>query len=378
MEAGIETIIAQRGQTKAPRFAYAHDWLVGLRGGELVLDRIIRLFGPGPLYTLVRNGVKLSDAIDACEVRTSMLQRVPGASGPLRRWMLPLMPMAVDRLQVADCDVLISTSSCVMKGIRPPRGAKHICYCHSPARYIWSQQQAYAGALRGTGLRLLSPYFRRWDRRTAANVDLFIAPSTYIAQRIEECFGAKAIVIFPPVRTEFFTPDENTPREDFWLLAAALEPFKRIDIAIEAADRTRQRLVIAGDGSLRKQLQSMAGPTVEFLGAKAAVELRDLYRRAKVFLFPSLEDFGIAPVEAMACGCPVAALAGGGALDTVNDSCGAFMKEQTADGLLEAIAEIDRRRIASHCCRQNALRFSEAEFDADVRAVVNQLLGVAV
>ncbi len=355
------------------RFAYAHDWLVQMRGGELVLDRIIRRFGPGPIYTLVANGQPLSESIDACPLRTSFLQQFPGAAGRLRRWMLPLMPKAVDRLRVRpDCDILISTSSCVMKGIRPPEGVPHLCYCHSPARYIWSQGTVYDGGLRGIGLRAMTPAFKRWDRRTAANVTRFIAASTYIAGRIRACFGRESTVISPPVRTAFFTPDPTVEREEFWLLAAALEPFKRVDLAIEAANRRRHPLKIAGAGSIERELRDRAGPTVEFVGLQSAERLRDLYRRAGLFLFPSLEDFGIAPVEAMACGCPVVALRGGGALDTVNESCGAFMDEQSPDALLAAVERAPRA--CDDQCRQNAERFGEDRFDRALEESVAEVM----
>jgi len=357
---------------KSISVAYAHDWLVGLRGGELILDRLIGNFGPGPIYTLVSNAAPLSEAIDACPVRTSFLQRFPAAAGAWRRWYFPLMPAAVDRLAVAECDLLLSTSSCVMKGIKPPPRAVHVNYNLSPARYIWAQHSNYDGGLRGFGLRCFGPLFKRWDRRTAAHVDLFIAESTYIAEQIRDCYGRDSVVVFPPVRTEFFTPDSSVAREDFWLLAAALEPFKRADLAIKAANQTGHRLIVAGSGSLDHELRAMAGPSVEFVGMLPADQLRDLYRRARLFLFPSLEDFGIAPVEAMACGCPVVALRGGGALDTVNESCGAFMETQTVDDMLRAIDQLPTE--AGEACRANAERFSEAVFDEAIRKHVAEAL----
>ena len=362
------------GELAQFRIARAHDWLVGMRGGEHVLDRLARLVGPTDLYTLVSDGRPLSEAISACRVRTSLLQRWPGASGRWRRHYLPLMPWAVGRLRVAPCDLLVSTSSCVMKGLEAPAGAKHVCYCHSPARYIWSQQHNYARGLAGLGLRACGPRFKRWDRCTADNVDLFIAPSTYIASRIRECFGRDSEIVPPPVRIDFFTPDPTVPREDFWLIAAALEPFKRIDLAVEAANRTGRALLVAGAGSQRSRLERLAGPTVRFLGWQGPEALRDLSRRARAFLFPSVEDFGIAPVEAMACGCPVAALAAGGALDTVTESTGALLKEQNADALVEALQRIDRGGIDPLECRRNAERFSEEAFDNAMLGHVKSLL----
>jgi len=347
------------------RIVLAHDWLVSLRGGELVLDRLARLVGAEVIHTLVTNGRPLSPALDRCDVRTSILQRVPGASGRLRRWMLPLMPMAIARLRVEPCDLLLSTSSCLIKGLAPPPGVPHVCYCHSPARYLWSQQEHYRRGLMGLGLRVMGGPLRSWDRRSAGHVTHFVAASSYIAERIEACFDRPAEVIHPPVRTDFFTPDPSIVREDFWLIAAALEPFKRIDLAIEAANRARHRLVVAGSGSLEPGLRAMAGPTVEFVGQLDAAALRDLARRARAFLFPSLEDFGIAPIEAMACGCPVAALGAGGALDTVDETCGAFMEDQTVEALLGAIERLPADDAA---CRRRAERFAEHHFDRRMAA----------
>lgn len=356
------------------KFAYAHDWLVGLRGGELVLDQLIQQFGTAPIYTLVSNRTPLTPAIDACPQVTSMLQRIPGASGSLRRWLLPLMPMAVGQLRVEPCDVLISTSSCVMKSIRPPAGAVHVCYCHSPARYIWSQPESYKSAMIASGLRLVRGPFQKWDRRTADRVHSFVASSNYIAQRIKDCFGREATVIAPPVRTDVFTMDASVKREDFLLIAAALEPFKRIDLAIEAANRLKRKLVVAGSGTLESELSRLAGPTVEFVGQQSAAQLVNLARRAQAFLFPSLEDFGIAPVEAMACGCPVIALNAGGALDTVTERTGVFFDERSVDSLVGAIQELDRHPRNASDCRENAERFSAERFDAEIRTHIDSLL----
>ena len=361
-----------------PRVALAHDWLVGLRGGEFVLDRLARQFGPTELYTLVSNGVSLTDAISACRVTPSPLQRLPGAAGRLRRHYLPLMPWAVGRLKVAPCDVLISTSSAVMKSIRPPKGTPHLCYCHSPARYIWAQTEEYAsgsgGLLRKLGLELIGPAFRSWDRRTADRVTTFLANSRHTAQRIEKYFRREAQVVYPPVRTDWFTPDETIQREDWLLVVSALEPYKRTDLVVLAASQASLKLKVAGDGSQRSALTAMAGPTVEMLGRVDDDALRDLYRRAKALVFPQIEDFGIIPVEAQATGCPVIAFAGGGALETVTPQTGLFFVQHSVDALLEAIAAFDQAAIDPAVCRVNAERFNEQVFDEAIRAAVDDLL----
>ncbi|MDY7110284.1 MAG: glycosyltransferase [Planctomycetota bacterium] len=360
------------------RIALAHDWLVGLRGGERVLDRLARLFGPTELYVLVDDGRHLTDAISACRVVTSPLQRFPGAAGRLRRHYLPLMPWAVGRIRVAPCDLLVSTSSAVMKSIRPPAGTPHLCYCHSPARYIWEQSADYAlgtgGRLRRIGLSLLEKRFKRWDRATADRVTKFLANSAHTAARIERCFDRQADVVYPPVRTDFFTPDEEVSREDWLLVVSALEPYKRTDMVIEAANRASLPLKIVGGGSQASVLRDLAGPTVEMVGRLEDEALRDVYRRARALIFPQVEDFGIIPVEAQACGCPVLAFAAGGALETVTEQTGVFFDAQTPEAIIEAVRALDDATITTAACRANAERFSEEAFDEAMRRQVAEVL----
>lgn len=361
-----------------PRIALAHDWLVGLRGGEWVLDRLAQLFGPTDLYTLVNDGRPLTDAIDACNVITSGLQKLPGASGRLRRAYLPFMPRAVNRLNVAPCDLLISTSSAVMKSIKPPPNAPHLCYCHSPARYIWGQTDDYAtgagGRLRSFGLRAIRKRFQAWDKRTADRVTRFLANSAHTAKKIKRSYDRDADVVYPPVRTDRFTIAPDVEREDWMLVVSALEPYKRTDIALEAANQAGFPLKIAGGGSQLEELTRRAKPNVEMLGRVSEDDLLDLYRRARVLIFPQVEDFGIVPLEAQATGCPVIAFAAGGALETVTESTGAFFDRQETDALLDAINAFEAKSIDAAACRANALRFSEAAFDANIMRHVDDLL----
>lgn len=367
------------------RAALAHDWLVGLRGGERVLDRLCRLYGPTDLYTLVDDGRFLTQAIADCRVVTSPLQRFPRAAGAWRRHYLPLMPWAVERLRVRPCDLLISTSSAVMKSIRPPRAPSgqgtvpHLCYCHSPARYIWEQTDDYAagsgGRIRSLGLRVVGERFRRWDRRTADRVTKFLANSRHTAERIRRCYGRDATVVHPPVRTGFFTPEPGVAREDWLLVVAALEPYKKTDIVIDAANRAGFPLKVVGHGSQAAELRTQAGSTVEMLGRVDDQELRNLYRRARALAFPQVEDFGIIAAEAQAAGCPVLAFAGGGASDIVMPQTGVFFAAQTAEAVIGAVEEFKSRRIDPAACAANADRFSEEAFDAAIRREVRSLLG---
>ncbi|MCA9297137.1 MAG: glycosyltransferase [Phycisphaerales bacterium] len=358
------------------RTVLAHDWLVGMRGGERVLDRLAQVFGPTTLYTLVHDSTPHTPAIDASTIVTSALQRLPGASGRFRRWYLPLMPWAVNHLRVSKCDLVVSTSSAVMKSIRPPAGALHLCYCHSPARYIWEQGDDYAigsrGRLRSAGLRLIRRWFQRWDRRTADRVTTFIANSQHTSRRIKRCYGRESVVVYPPVRTEVFTVDPAVQREDWLLVVSALEPYKRVDLVIEAAQREGWRVRIVGGGSQEAALRAAAPANVEFMGRVNDDALCELYRRARALVFPQVEDFGIIAVEAQATGCPVIALRAGGALETVTAETGVFFDAQTVDALVSAVNEFAGRTFDTDDIRAHAERFSVDVFDARIRALVDE------
>lgn len=363
-----------------PRIVLAHDWLVGLRGGEFVLDRLAKLFGPTDIYTLVSNSKPLTEAISACKIKTSHLQKLPGAAGSMRRQYLPLMPLAVSRIKVEPCDLVISTSSAVMKSIRPPVGTPHLCYCHSPARYIWAQTDEYTtgsgGKWRKAGLNLIGPAFKKWDKATSDRVTKFLANSKHTARRIKQCFDREAEVVYPPVRTDWFTHDPSIEREDWLLVVAALEPYKRTDLVIQAATKAGIKLKVAGSGSQFDALKAQAGKgdNVQMLGRVDELELLDLYRRAKALVFPQVEDFGIIAVEAQATGCPVIAFADGGAVETVTNETGVFFNESNVKSLVEAIEEFGSLKIDPKACRENAQLFAENVFDEAVIKHVEAIL----
>lgn len=383
-------VVTPKAETFLPRLALAHDWLCGYRGGEAVLDRIAALAehaGQTPrLYTMFDDGRPLAPAIDRLPKRVAALGRAPGASGPLRRWMLPLYPALVRSLaaQLARdlkqdplserIQALVSTSSAAIKGIEPPRGIPHLCYCHAPARYVWSQTEQYAtggikGTLRGLGLRLFKDPFARWDKRSASNVTRFLANSEHIRREIERCFNRPATVVHPPVRTEFFTPDPSVERRGFWLVVSALEPYKRVDLAIRAAELAGVQLIIVGTGSQRRRLQAQAGSGVQLLGRVSDDKLRALYRSASLFVFPQIEDFGITAIEALACGCPVLARAAGGALDSVrHGENGALFESEDPAEIARAAQSVPVDADAQ--CRASAEPFSEERFDRAMRAQI--------
>lgn len=374
----------------------AHDWLVGYRGGEAVLEAIARLLNRRAdtithLLAMFDGGKPLAPAIDALPRVCSGIGRLP-ASRHLRRWMLPLYPMAVGQLSRVlarehakhPIDAVISTSSAAIKGLRPPAGVAHLCYCHSPARYLWGDADAYragsGGGLRALGLRLFAERLRHWDRATASHVTTFIANSTHTRELIRHAYGRDARVIFPPVRTGFFTPPEAFAERRGWLYAGALEPYKRVDLAIEAAVRANRELTIVGDGSQADALRRLAHrldsrhSLVQFAGRIDDEGLREAYRRAKVVLFPQIEDFGIVAVEAQACATPVAAMKAGGARDSViPGTTGEFMQAHTPEALAEAALKCEGLTTSEAGYRLNAERFSEAAFDRDMQRAIDEM-----
>jgi glycosyltransferase involved in cell wall biosynthesis len=374
-----------------PRIAVAHDWLCGYRGGEAVLERIAALvereFEPVGLYVMFDDGRPLSPTVDAWRRRGLITSWSVGRSAlgaRARRWLLPTYPGAVERLShrlAADhgrrpIDLLISSSSAAIKGMAPPPGIAHLCYCHSPARYVWSQRDQYGGGplggVRTLGLALYGRRFRAWDRATASRVTRFIANSRATASEVRRCFDRDAAVIHPPVRTDYFHPDAAPKRESFWLLVGALEPYKRADLAIDAAALAGAELVIAGGGSQRGSLERRPAGRVRFLGRVGDDQLRALYRSARLLLFPQVEDFGIVAAEALACGLPVVARAAGGALDIVTGQTGAFFDEPAPAAIAAAAATAPAAD--NPACRAQALRFSQQAFDESMlRAIRAEL-----
>jgi glycosyltransferase involved in cell wall biosynthesis len=305
---------------RPPRVALVHDWLTGMRGGEKVVELIAALYPEAPIYTLFHFRGSVSAAIESHPIHTSFLQRAPGIRGNYRRY-LPLFPMAIEELDLTSYDLILSSSHCVAKGVIPSPDAFHLCYCHTPMRYAWDQEHAYFPRRTGVAARLRSlalSALRAWDAASAARVHLFVANSSFVARRIRSYYGREAEVLHPPVDIDAFSP--GTAKETgYCLMVSALAPYKRVDLAIAACDRLGMELRIVGDGPERQRLEDLAGPKTRFLGHVEPRRLRELYRGAALFLQPGVEDFGIASVEALACGTPVVAVAKGGILDIVED-----------------------------------------------------------
>lgn len=322
------------------RVVLAHDWLTGMRGGERVLSLHCRAFPEAPLATLLAQRSSVTPEISGRALITSPLQHIPGIQRTYRYW-LPLMPAAAACVRIPACDLLLSTSHCVAKSFRAPPGGRHVCYCFTPMRYAWLFHDEYLG--HGGALRILArpilAWLRRWDRKTSARVDHFIAISRHVRERIERFYGRDAAVVYPPVDTGYFTPAARTgDAGKYDLVVSALVPYKKIDLAVRAYNRNGFPLWVAGDGSGSDDLKAMAGANIHFLGRVSDAKLLELYRGCRQLVFPGEEDFGIVPLEAQATGRPVVAYARGGALETVVEGqTGLFFHSQSEEALLDAV-----------------------------------------
>jgi glycosyltransferase involved in cell wall biosynthesis len=304
------------------RVALVHDWLTGMRGGEKCLEVFADLFPDAPIYTLLHVPGAVSAAIESHEIRTSWLQRVPGAQKRYR-YFLPLMPRIIESMKVEPVDLVLGTSTCVAKSIIPPPGAKSLCYVNSPMRYLYDRYDDYfgpgrAGLATRLAIRAVRGPLQRWDVATASRVHSMAGNSTFIAERIRRVYGRECRIIHPPVDTARFVAARREP-EDYYLIVAALVPYKNIEAAVEAFRLIDRRLVIAGSGPLEAKLRAAAPSNVAMLGWVEDQDLPRLVAGCRAFLMPNVEDFGIAPVEAMAAGRPVVALGEGGVRDTVLD-----------------------------------------------------------
>ena len=360
------------------RVVLVHDWLTGMRGGEKVLESLCRIFPGADLLTLVHVRGSVSPLIERRRIRTSFVQYLPGA-GRFYRNYLPLFPAAIEGFDLDDVDFVVSTSHCAAKSVVPTGRAAHLCYCHSPMRYAWDQFDHYfgperVGRLRSALVRPVMAQLARWDRATASRVTRFVANSAHVAGRIGRYYNREASVLHPPVDTGFFTPAAVHP-EPYFLVVSALVPYKRIDVAIDAATRAGVPLRIVGTGPDLARLRARGGRDVQFLGALDNDALRAQYQGARALVLPAVEDFGIAPVEAMACGRPVIALGEGGATETVVPGVtGWLVAEQTPDAFASAMRDattqtLDREAIVAH-----AAGFSTPRFEAAFRSIAAEVL----
>ena len=360
------------------RVAIVHDWLTSYRGGEKVLESIMELYPNAPIYTLFFDARALPVSFHNKDIRyyksLNYFKRI-------RRYLLPILPYIAESFALLEYDLVISTSSCVAKGVVVAPHAQHICYIHSPMRYIWDQKEHYLKGVRkftifNILLNLLELKLRLWDTVSAQRVDAFIANSSYVQQRVTKYYRRSSDIIFPPVDLKDFIPSHKINKKDYFLLAGAFVPYKRFDLAIQAANKLGKKLIVAGHGEEYANLQKIAGPHISFVISPSKPELVKLLQEAKALIFPALEDFGIIAIEALAAGTPLIAYQNGGALDYLKEGQnGVFFAKQDTESLIKAIAKFESMLWSSTVITGSAQQYSKENFKESILKKIVSLTG---
>ena len=369
----LHTLVSRSGRPtrfSTPRVAIVHYWLVAMRGGERVVERLLDLYPGADLYTHVHDPAAMSATIRAANVRTTFINRLPLARR-LYQYYLPLMPLALEQLDLTGYDLVISSESGPAKGGITNPSALNLCYCHSPMRYLWDHYHLYrkdANPLARAAMPWLYHRLRQWDTASTARVDRFAANSSFIRDRIRKNWRREAEVIHPPVEVDLFTPSDTI--DDAYLWVGQMVPYKRPDLAVDAFTRTGKPLIMVGDGAMRRKLEARAGPNITFIPRLGFDALRRAYARARALVFTAEEDFGIVPVEAIASGRPVLAYGRGGVRDSVVPGLsGQFFDDQDVDSLIDGIAELERwlPDFDPAAAVASARRFAPERFDEKMR-----------
>lgn len=366
------------------KIAIVHEWLDSYAGSEKVLEQMLKVYPEADLYAVVDFLPKdKRNFIQNKNVTTTFIQNLPKAKSKFRKY-LPFMPLAIEQLDLSKYDVVISNSHCVAKGIITGPDQLHISYVHSPIRYAWDLQNQYLEeanlkhGLKGWIAKIILHYMRLWDYRTSNNVDYFLCNSKYIAKRIQKCYRREARVIYPPVAVDDF--NMYTKKEDYYLTASRMVPYKKIDLIVEAFSKMPdKKLVVIGEGQQFEKVKAKAKNNIVLLGYQPFEVLKEKMQKAKAFVFAAEEDFGIVPVEAQACGTPVIAYGKGGALETVvnydkEKPTGLFFKEQTVDSIVRAVNKFEKNQnlFFPENCRRNAEKFNEERFKKEFKTFVEE------
>ena len=364
------------------KVAIVHYWLVSMRGGEKVLEALCRLYPDADIFTHVYAPEAISEPIKAHKIITTFIQKLPMARTTYKKY-LAMMPLALEQLNLSNYDLIISCESGPAKGIIPPPSALHICYCHSPMRYIWNMFHDYrtnAGFITRLLMPVLSHYVRSWDAVAAMRVDHFVANSETVSSRIRKYYRRESTVIHPPVDISLFETVSPESLEDYYLMAGELVAYKRPELAVQAFNASGRRLIVIGGGEMMAALKKLARPNVAFLGYQPFDVLRHHYSRCRALIFPGEEDFGLVPVEVMASGRPVIAYGKGGARETVTDGVsGLFFSEQTVEAIEAAVRRFESIDFDPQVIQTQAARFSSEHFDKKMKAYVEQaLLGAGI
>ena len=378
------------------KIALVHDWLTGMRGGEKCLEIICELYPTADIFTLLHIPGKVSSVIESHRIHTSFIQNLPFAKSKYR-YYLPLMPFAIETFDLSEYDLILSSSHCVAKSVKPGPGSLHICYCHTPMRYIWDQFDQYFGKgksswLTETVMKFIRPWLQRWDVKTSRRVHHFIANSRHVEKRIKKYYGKEATVIHPPVDTELFTPVPTEEKGDYFLILSAFAPYKRLDLAVEAFNQLGMPFFVIGEGQDEKRLREMAKPNIHFEGWLNISQIRSHFARCRAFVFCGEEDFGITLLEAQAMGRPVIGFGRGGALETVipdnqtwrpeteipnastSQPTGVFFYEQTPEALINAIRHFEsiESQFNTDAIRSHAQKFDGSVYTKRMKSFIEE------
>ena len=379
------------------KIAIVHDWLTGMRGGEKCLEVFCKIYPSADLFTLLHVPGSVSPIIESHPIHTSFIQTLPFVESKYR-YYLPLMPFAIESFDFSGYDLILSSSHCVAKSIKPDPESLHICYCHTPMRYIWDQFDQYfcrdkSGLIPWAVMKLLRPWFQHWDSKTSCRVNDYIANSRHVQERIKKYYLKEATVIHPPVDTKLFKP-RGEKEGDYFLIVSAFAPYKRVDLAVEAFNKLGYPFIIVGEGQDAGPLRKMAKPNIRFEGWLDDLSIRSHYARCRAFVFCGEEDFGITLLEAQAMGRPVIALGRGGALETVipdrqtwkpetgiaeiktSNPTGVFFYDQTSEDLIRAIQHFEsiESQFNSEKIQRHAAQFDVAVYTGRIKKFIKERL----
>lgn len=357
--------------------AIIHEWFVNYTGSERVVESFTNIWNEADVYALVEflNDQERKIILKGKKANTTFIQQLPYARKK-HRYYLPLFPAAIERFNLSDYELIVSSAHAVAKGVKTKKDQLHICYCHSPMRYAWDQSEQYLKGIKGFFAKSFMNYLRQWDVKSSENVNFFIANSNHIAEKIKRIYKRNSTVIYPPVDVDKFDVSEN--RDEYYVTASRLVPYKKVDLIVRAFNQMPdKKLLIIGSGPEKEKIKMLAGANVEFLGYQPTEQLKEYLKKAKAFVFAAEEDFGIIVVEAMACGTPVIAFNKGGTAESVvNGKTGIHFNEQNPDSIKEAIKEFEKRidYFDVQFIRKHAEKFNRKNFEENIVKFVSDKL----
>jgi glycosyltransferase involved in cell wall biosynthesis len=368
------------GRAPHMKVALVHDFLLKLGGAERVLKVFADMYPDAPIYTLLYDEKVCGSVFPAERVRTSSLQNLPKFLRRRHRWLTGRMPRAIEELDLSEFDLVLSSSAAYSHGLIVPIETQHICYCHSPMRYAWDHASEYLEENKVRGVRKvlyswLIRSLREWDHIAADRPDKYLANSETVSRRLEKYYRVKSEVVFPPVDVDKFKVKEG--HSDYFLIVSTLTPYKKIDLAVQLFNKIGRRLVIIGNGSHREYLEAIAADNIDFLGFKSDEDVREYMQNCRALIFPGEDDFGIVPVEAMACGKPVLAYGKGGALETVvAGKTGEFFYDPTVESMEDGLARLmyNEREYKPLGIRRHANQFSRDEFEEKIKKEIAKVI----